>query len=65
MILNSEAPQKIVKRARRPDLLHPHLHKNFLEQLLLPLAVLGRSAVLLEDVMVISSYVCASDGQTP
>jgi hypothetical protein len=46
-------PQKIVKRvavwgARRPDLLHSHLRKALLEPVLHPLAVLGRSAVLLE-----------------
>ncbi len=60
-----DAAQKIVKRfavreARRPDLLHPHLRKGFLEPALHPLAVLGRAAVLLEAVMGISSYVSAS-----
>jgi hypothetical protein len=66
LTLNSETPhKKIVKRVAvrgdgRPDLLHTHLRKPILELVLLPFAVLGRSAVLLEDVMVISSYVSAS-----
>ncbi len=60
-----DAPQKIVKRvavwgARRPGLLHPHLRKALLEPVLHPLAVLGKSAVLLEDEVMISSYVRAS-----
>jgi hypothetical protein len=44
---------------RRPDLLHPHLRKVLLEPVLHPLAFLGRGAVLLEDVMVISGYLSA------
>jgi hypothetical protein len=66
LTLNSETPhKKIVKRVAvrgdgRLDLLHPHLRKPILESVLHPFAVLGRSAVLLEDVMVISSYVSAS-----
>jgi hypothetical protein len=60
--LNSETPhKKIVKRDTvrgdgRPDLLYPHLRKPILEPVLHPFAVLGMSAALLEDVMVIYSY---------
>jgi hypothetical protein len=49
-----------MKRAGRPDLLLLHLLKVLLEPFLHPLAVVGRGAVLLEDVMVISRYPCAS-----
>ena len=49
-----------VRRARRPDLLHPHLRKVLLEPALHPLAVVGRGAILLEDVTVISGYLSAS-----
>ncbi len=60
-----DATHKIVKRlavrrARRPDLLHPHLCKSLLDPVLHPVAVLGRSAILMADVIVISSYVSAS-----
>jgi hypothetical protein len=56
-----DATYKIVKRvavrqAGKPDLFHPHLRKILFEPVLHPLAVLGRAAVLLEDVMGISSY---------
>ncbi len=49
-----------MKRAGRPDLLLLHLPKVLLEPFLHPLAVVGRGAVLLEDVMVISRYPSAS-----
>jgi hypothetical protein len=59
------ATYKIVKRvavrqAGKPDLLHPHLPKVLFEPVLHPLAVLVRAAVLLEDVMGISSYLSTS-----
>jgi hypothetical protein len=49
-----------VRQAGKPDLLHPHLRKVLFEPVLHPLAVLGRAAVLLEDVRVISRYLSAS-----
>jgi hypothetical protein len=49
-----------VRRARRPDLLHPHLRKVPLGPVMHPLAVLGRGAILLKDVMAISGYLSAS-----
>jgi hypothetical protein len=60
-LLFRDATHKIVKRlavrrARRTNLLLPHLRKVLLEPVLHPLAILGRDAILLEDVMVISSY---------
>ncbi len=60
-----DATYKIVKRvavrqAGKPDLLPPHLRKVLFEPVLHSLAVLGRAAVLLEDVMGISSYLSAS-----
>jgi hypothetical protein len=66
LTLNSETPcKKIVKRVAvrgdgRPDLLYSHLCKPILEPVLHPFAVFGRSAVLLEDVMVIYSYLVHS-----
>jgi hypothetical protein len=48
-----------VRQAGTPDLLYPHLCKVLFEPVLHPLAVLGRAAVLLEDVMGISSYLSA------
>ncbi len=56
-----DAPRKIVQRvavrgARRPDLLLPHLRKVLLEPILCPPALVGRSAVLLEDVKAIFIY---------
>ncbi len=60
-LLFRDATNKIVRRlavrrARRTNLLLPHLRKVLLEPVLHPLAILGRDAILLEDVMVISSY---------
>ena len=60
-LLFRNATHKIVRRlagrrARRTNLLLPHLRKVLLEPVLHPLAILGRDAILLEDVMVISSY---------
>jgi hypothetical protein len=54
------AKRLAVRRAGRPDLLHPHLRKFLLESVLHPLAVVGRSAVLMEAVMMISGYLRAS-----
>jgi hypothetical protein len=48
-----------VRRARRTNLLLPLLRK-VLEPVLHPLAVLVRGAILLEDVIGISSYLSAS-----
>jgi hypothetical protein len=61
-------PKKMVKRvavwgARRPDLLHSHLRKALLEPVLHPLAVLGRSAVLLRLILVLEMFIsCAWGG---
>ena len=64
-LLFRDATHKIVKRlavrrARRTNLLLPLLCKVSFEPVLHPLAVLGRGAILLGDVMVISSYLNAS-----
>ncbi len=54
------AKRVAVRRAGRPDLLHPHLRKVLLGPVLHPLAVVGRSAVLMAAVMAISGYLRAS-----
>jgi hypothetical protein len=54
------AKRVAVRRAGRPDLLHPHLRKVLLGPVLHPLAVVGRSVVLMESVMAISGYLRAS-----
>jgi hypothetical protein len=62
------APHKIAKRvtirrARRPNLLLLHLRnlpQGLHEQVLRPLAFVGKVAIQLKDLMVISSYIGAS-----